>query len=178
MMRAGRPAARVLGFAANQANKVSGQRQRRHQQRRVVVGLRVRGQVIEDAVHLAVISGSCGQQAEVGIEARRVGVVIAGAEVRVAPRHAIRIAPHQQRQLAVRLQAHNAVKDLHARIFKIARPANIRGFVEARHQFDDDRDFLALRGFDQGGEHRRIGAGAIERLLDGDDIRVFRCRLQ
>ncbi len=83
------------------------------------------GEVIEDAVHARGDLRIGGEQAEVGIEARRDGVVVAGAEVRVTADRAVGIAPHQQRQLAVRLQPNDAVEDLHAGVFKVARPADV-----------------------------------------------------
>ena len=82
------------------------------------------------------------EQAQVGIDARRGGIVVAGSDVGVAA-HAIGIAAHEQRQLAMRLQADQSVKDLHAGVFHFARPANVVGFVKARFQFDHRRDFLA-----------------------------------
>ena len=114
-----------------------------------------------------------GEQAEVGVEAGRDGVVIAGAEVAVAARDSIFVPAHEQSELAVRLEAYDAVEDLHAGIFHAARPTDVGGFVEAGHELDDEGGFLGGGGFDERGEDGRILAGAIERLLHADDGGIF-----
>ena len=106
-----------------------------------------------------------------------IGVVVAGAQMAVAAGHAVLVAAHQHGQLAMRLQAHHAVKDLHAGVFHAARPANIRGLVEARHQLHHHRRFLGGAGLGQRLEHRRIVAGAVERLLHRHHGRILRALL-
>ncbi len=125
----------------------------------------------------SVICGIAGQQAQVGVEPRCHRVVVARAQVAIAARHAVLVAPHQHGQLAVRLQSHHAVEDLHAGVFHAARPADVRSLVEARHQLDHQRRLLGRRGIDQGLEDRRILAGAIERLLHAHHRVVFRSLL-
>ena len=83
-----------------------------------------------------------GQQTQVGVNARGGGVVIARTNMRVATCHSIRIPPRQQGQLAMRLQADEPMKNLNSGVLQIARPANIRRFIEARLQLHDRRDFL------------------------------------
>ena len=168
---------RVLLLAADEAQKTLGHGERRHQQRAVVVDLGVRGEVVEDHVHALGNLRIAGEQAQVGVEARGDGVVVAGAEVAVAAGHAVFVAAHQHGQLAVRLQAHHAVKDLHAGVFHAARPADVRRLVEARHQLHHHRGFLGRAGFGQRLEHRRVVAGAVERLLHGHDGRILRALL-
>ena len=118
-----------------------------------------------------------GQQAQIGVEARRYGVVVARAQVAIAPGHAVFVVAHQHGQLAMRLQPHDAVENLHARVFHAARPANIRRFIEARHQLHHDRRFLGGAGFGQRLKHRRIVAGAVKRLLHRHYGRVLRALL-
>ncbi len=142
-MRAGRPAAACSCFAVDQADEALGQGKRRDQQRAVVVGFGVGGEVVENAVHRCRDLRIGGQQAEIGVETRRIRVVVAGAQMRIAAGDAIGIAAHQQGQLAVGLQADDAVEDLDSGIFQIARPADIGGLVEAGHQLHHRRDFLA-----------------------------------
>ncbi len=177
-MCAGRPAWACSCLAADEAQEALGHGERRHQQRAVVVDLGVRGEVVEDHVHALGDLRIAGEQAQVGIEARGDGVVVAGAEVAVAAGHAVFVAAHQHGQLAVGLEAHHAVEDLHAGVFHAARPADVRGLVEARHQLDHQRGFLGGRGLDQRLEHGRVVAGAVERLLHGDDGRVLRALLR
>ena len=51
MMCAGRPASGVLRLAMDHADGALGQGERRDEQRSVIVRFRVRGEVVEDAVH-------------------------------------------------------------------------------------------------------------------------------
>ena len=155
----------VFLLAADQAQEALGHGQRRHQQRAIVVDLGVRGQVVEDHVHPLGNLRIAGQQAQVGVEAGGDGVVVAGAQVAVAAGDAVFVAAHQHGQLAVGLEADDAVKDLHTGVFHAARPADIRGLVEAGHQLDDQRGLLGGGGLNQRLEDGRVVAGAIERLL-------------
>ena len=62
---------------------------------------------------------------------------------------------------------------MRADFLELGCPADVRLLVEARHQLDDDGDFLAvLRGADQRLHQHRIGAGAIDGHLDRDHLRV------
>ena len=173
-MNAGRPALRVRGFAVDQAEEIFSQVQRRDKERRVLRSLGISRQIVEDVVHGVSEMRVAGEQAQVGIEARGRGIVIARAEMGVAANLAVGFAPRDKRQLAMRFQADHAVEHLHACFLQIARPANVRGFVEARLQLDDNRDFFFRRGFDQRAHDRRILAGAIERLLDREHIGILR----
>ena len=68
---------------------------------------------------------------------------------------------------------------LHAGAFEVARPANVRLFVEARLELDERRDRLAGFGsLRQRLDDRAIGRRAIERLLDRDDIRIARSLIE
>ena len=115
-----------------------------------------------------------GEQAQIRVEAGGRRIVIARAEMGVAANLPVGFAPRDQRELAMRFQADDAVKNLHARFLQISRPANVGGFVEARLQLDHHGDFLFRGGFDQRANDGRILAGAIERLLDGKHIGILR----
>ena len=83
------------------------------------------------------------------------------------------LAPHDQGELRVRLVSHHAVHDVRAGFLQAVRKLDVRFFVEARAQLDDDRHVLAgVRGGDQRIDDRRIVAGAIERLLDREHLRI------
>ena len=58
------------------------------------------------------------------------------------------------------------MEDLHAGIFQVARPADVRGLIEARFQFDDRGDFFARGRFNECGDNQGMLAGAVQRLLD------------
>src|SRR3546814_18233234 len=73
---------------------------------------------------------------------------------------------------SVRLPLDEAVDDLHPGAFELVRPEQILLLVEARLQFDDGgHRFARLGRLDQRADDRRLVAGAIERLLDRDDVR-------
>ncbi len=93
----------MLGFAVDQGHALVRQIERRHQKRFVAGVLGVCGQKAEDIMHSAGNFRVRGKQAQVGVHSGGCGVVIAGADVRITAGRAVRIAPHQQRQLAVRL---------------------------------------------------------------------------
>ena len=74
----------------------------------------------------------------------------------------------------MRLEAGHAVDHVDAGVFQPPRPVDVPPFVEAGLQLHQGRDLLAvLGGPGQGADDRRIAAGAIERLLDGQHVRVF-----
>ena len=83
------------------------------------------------------------------------------------------------RQFGMRLQFDEAEHHLRAGAFEIARPAYIGGLVEARLEFDEGGHRLAgFRRLDEGAHDRTVGGGAIERLLDRDDIGIGRRLVQ
>ena len=129
-------------------------------------------ELLEDGVDVAGQLGVVGEVAEVGVETRRVRVVVAGREVRVALQAAV-LAPGHEEQLGVRLQADDAVDDLRADLLEALGPVDVGLLVEARLQLDHGHHFLAAPGrLDQQVHQRRDAAGAIDRLLDRQHVRV------
>src|SRR5579863_866593 len=114
------------------------------------------------------------QQAVVGVQPRRLGVIVAGTQVAVSPQ-ALVLAPHHHDELGVRLEAEYAVHDVGAGLLQLGRYVDVRLFVEARAQFDDDGDVLpALRGLGERIDDGRVAAGPIQGLLDGEHGRIAR----
>jgi hypothetical protein len=72
-----------------------------------------------------------GEVGEVGVDARGDRVIVAGAGMDVS-REAATLAAYHHREFCVRLQFEEAVDDLHAGAFEVARPADVGLFVEAR----------------------------------------------
>ncbi len=67
-----------------------------------------------------------------------------------------------------------AVDHVHAVLLEPARPGDVVRLVEAGLDLHERRDLLAVLG--RPGERpdeRAVAAGAVERLLDGEDVRVF-----
>ena len=71
----------------------------------------------------------------------------------------------------MRLQAEEAVDDVHAALLERARPLDVALLVEARLELDDRRHLLAvLGGARERLDDRRVAARAVERLLDGEHV--------
>ena len=101
-------------------------------------------------------------------------MVVAGAEVAVGA-EALRLLADDQRHLGVGLEVDEAVDHLDAGPLQVARPADVALLVEARLQLDQGGHRLAGLGrLDQRRHDRAAVAGAVERLLDRDHVRVAR----
>ena len=120
----------------------------------------------------APISLVARQQAEVRVQARGLGVVVAGADVQVVA-DAVALAAHDEDALGVGLQRRQAVDDVHAGLLQRAAPLDVRALVEARLDLDEaDRLLAALGGADQRRDERRVVARAVHGLLDREHVGV------
>ena len=129
--------------------------------------LAVAGQVIEKGRGVLAELGVAGEEAQVGVDAGGLRIVIAGGQVDVAA-DAVLLAAHDQGHLAMRLEADEAEDDVDARLFQLARPENVAFLVEAGLELDDRGHLLAVvRRLGQGAHDGRIAAGPVKRLLDG-----------
>ena len=136
--------------------------------RRLVAG----GQIVEQLGQVVADRVVAGQQAEVGIDPRGAGVIVAGADVGVAPEPGV-VAAHHQHDLGVGLEADHAVHDVDADLLQPARPLDVGGLVEARLDLDHDRDLLAVaRRLDQVVDDPGAGRGAVERHLDRQHLGI------
>ena len=150
------------------------QRQRRHRHPLELGRLRIAGDEVEDARHIAPDHRIGGEERQVRVDARGDRMVIAGAHMAIGDELAA-FAPHDHRELGVRLQLDEAEHHLRAGALEVARPADIGLLVEASLQLDQRRHGLA--GFRRLGERRddgRFRRGAVERLLDRDHVRIAR----
>ena len=101
-------------------------------------------------------------------------IVVPRAEMAVTPQHAL-FPAHHQANLGMGLQPLDAVNNLHAGTLKLLRLFQIAGFVKTGFQLHQRRHLLAaLRRFFQGGHDAGVPGGAVQHLLDGDDVRIFR----
>ena len=176
----GRPArARVLGLAIDHREHLAAQRHRRDQQILVVGDLRKAGERVEELRHVGAEFAAAREEAQIGVEARGLLVVVAGAEVHVAP-NAVFFLPHDHQRLGVHFLAGESVDDVRARALQAPRPFDVVLFVEARFELDDDGNlFFVLRRFEQRAHDRRVLArGAVERRLDREHLLVFGGLLQ
>ena len=159
-------------FLLDMLDNAGAQSQRRDRHALEPDGLRVAGHVVEHAGNVARDHRIGGEERKIGVNTRRHRMIVAGADVNVRRKRRALAANHQ-RKLGVGLQLKEAVHHLHAGAFEIARPADVGLFVETRFQFDHGRDrFAGFSGFGKRPYDRQISRGAIQRLLDGDDIRI------
>jgi len=92
---------------------------------------------------------------------------------------ALGFAAHDEAELGVDLEAGEAVDDVDAGGFEFLGPVDVLLFVEAGLELHDGRDLLAeTAGLKEAPHHGRVAAAAVERLLDGDDVRIGRGLLQ
>ena len=72
-------------------------------------------------------------------------VIVARTQVDVAPQ-LVTLPPHDERHLRVGLVTHEPVDDMGTRLLQAVGKRYVGSLVEARHQFDDHRYFLASAG--------------------------------
>ncbi len=123
--------------------------------------LRIPGDEIEDAAHVARDHRIGGEERQVGIDPRRHRVVIAGADVHVAGERPA-FAPHHERELGVSFQLDEAKHHLCARPLQVACPADVGLLVEPRLEFHQGGDrFSRLGRLAQRPHDGRLGRGSI-----------------
>ncbi len=148
------------------------------QQPPVGLAARVAGEPVEQVAQVGPDLRVRRQQPDVLVEPRGLGVVVAGADVRVAAQCVALLADHQG-ELGVRLEADQPVDDVAARLLQLAGPLDVGLLVEARLDLDQHQDLLAGLGrVDQRVHDRGVAGGAVQRLLDRQHVRVGRRLLQ
>ena len=109
----------------------------------------VPGEGVEELGEVGADVGVGGEQPDVLVEVRGHRVVVAGADVAVAPDPGAFLA-HDEQDLGVGLQPDEAVHDVDAGLFELAGPFDVGLLVEAGLELDERDDLLArLRGPDQ-----------------------------
>ena len=132
------------------------------------------GEVVEQVRDVLADLGVRGEEPEVLVLPRRLRVVVAGPDVRVAA-DALGLVTDDERELAVGLQPDEPVHDMAAGLLQLPRPLDVGLLVEAGLDLDDDQHLLArLRGVDEGVDDRGVAGGPVEGLLDREDVRVRR----
>ncbi len=113
------------------------------------------------------------QDPDVFVRRGRLRVVVAGADVAVTA-DAVRLLAHDQQDLGVGLEADEAVHHVRARLFQHSGSLDVGLLVEARLELYERDDLLA--GLRRLGERRDdarlVAAGAVQRLLDREDVRI------
>ncbi len=140
----------MVGFASNLEDHGVVHAERRLHEFLELRGLGQAGELQEQLVHVLPDLIVAGEQAVVGVGTRGPWMIVAGAQVAVAPDSA-RLAPHDHGQLGVRLVADDAVHDVRSGLLQPVRQLDVGLFVETRAQLNDDRHVLAGVG---GGNER------------------------
>ena len=89
---------------------------------------------------------------------------------------AVGLLAHDEQDLAVRLQPDEPVHDVHARLLEAAGPLDVGLLVETGLELDERHDLLALacRLGERRDDAGLVAAGAVQRLLDREHLRVAR----
>ena len=75
------------------------------------------------------------------------------------------------------LQTDESVYDVRAGLLQASCPVNIVLFIEPGFEFHEDGDlFAAFRCIDQRFDNGRVRPGTIQRLFDGQHVRIASCR--
>src|SRR5258707_5258173 len=119
---------------------------RRHEQLSVVSLPRVTREGVEQIADVCADRGAAGDQAKLRVLARGLGVVVAGTHMDV-PANSVRLAPHDHRDLRVRLEGGGAVRHVHAEALELPRPRDVVGFVEARLRSEEHTSELQSRQY-------------------------------
>jgi hypothetical protein len=169
----GRPAfGVVLDLALDPLREARAHVHRRDQEADEGRGPRPPGEEVEERDDVVRDRRVGGEQADVFVELRGSGVVVAGGDVRVAGHPGFLLA-HDQRRLAVRLEAGNTEDDVRADLLEFPGPVQVACLVEPGVELDHARDLLPrLGGPDQRLHERCVVADAIDRHLDRDRQRV------
>src|ERR1043166_5129157 len=99
-------------------------------------------------------------------------MIVASSQVNVAP-ELICVPANDEQRLRMRFQADYSVNNVRARFLETPRPLNIASLVKTRAQLDNSGHlFTSIGCVDQCSDNGRIAAGAIQRDLDGEHLRI------
>ena len=132
------------------------------------------GKAIEGLRQLTRELLAAGEQTQISVNFRRRGMVVPRAHMGIAP-DPLALAADDQHGLCMGLESGHTINNIHSRFAHHAGPLDIRGLVETSLQFNHSRDLLPVpRRRDQCLHNRGIRAGAVERLLDRQHMRILR----
>ena len=148
----------------------------RDQQLPVLALVAVAGEVVEQVGEVGAELGVGGEQPEVLVEGGGLRVVVAGADVAVAP-DPVGLLAHDEQHLGVGLQPDEAVHDVHARLLPATRARSMLA-CSSKRAFSSTSATTCLPDLGrlhQRADQRALGAGgAVDGLLDREHVRVGR----
>ena len=113
-----------------------------------------------------------GEQTKVFIQAAGLGVVVSRADVAVVLELALFLTDNKC-QLAVGLEPNQAIHNVNASFFKLARPADVGLLVKACLDLNQGKNLLAcFCSIDEGLNNGTVTTGAVQSLLDGQHVGV------
>ena len=143
------PGARVRRFALDAREQLGQQLIRRDETsaRQLIRRARAPGELVEQILHVRRQLFVGGEEGQIGVAFRGFGVEVPGADVHESaqPRSPPG-APHDERDLRVVLDAHEAMHHSTARLFQALGPPDVALFVEACLELDERHDVLPLFG--------------------------------
>src|ERR1043166_7953445 len=83
-------------------------------------------ELVEQGLNVGCDPGIRGKQAEIGVQARRVGSEVPAGNVRVAAHAAAGIAAHHERHLRVRLETHETRDDVRSEERRVGKECRSR----------------------------------------------------
>src|SRR6185503_176702 len=165
----------VRGFALDHLQEALPHVHRRDEQFLELRSLRMAGQVMKQVDDVGRYCRIRCEEPDIGVGTRRLDVIVAGADMRVAAQ-SHPVLEHDQRNFGVGLESKYAVGYMCADFFELLRPVQVARFIESCGQLDDAGDLLPrLGGLDQRTHEGRVVTDAIDGHLDRERPGVIGC---
>jgi len=130
------------------------------------------GQLLEDPMNVLANLRIGRQQAEVGVQGSRAGVIVSGAQVHVAS-DALGFTADDHQHLGVGLVPYDAIDHLNTRFLQPCRQSDIGLFIEPSAYLDHGGDvFAGARRINQQMHDLRVNTGPVQSLLDRQHVGV------
>src|SRR5437667_3785679 len=144
----------VVALALDQCNESAMHVERRdHQFFQARIASKA-GESIENSCHFLAQLRLAREQTEVGVNSRCARMIVACAELDVAP-ELVGIAANDEQRFAMRLQTDYAVDHMSSGFFQTTRPLNVARLIEARSQLDNNGNlFSGIRCMDERFDNR------------------------
>ena len=162
----------VLDFVLDGVDDAAADALGGHQQSAVTLLGGHPGQVVEEPRDVLGNDRIGRQQSQVLVLTSGLGVVVASADVGVTTQ-SLALVTDGHSQLAMGLEADHAVDDVDSGTFQYPRPGDVGLLVESGLDLHDGQHLLAgLSGVNEGVDDGGVARGAVQGLLDGQDLRI------
>ena len=131
-------------------------------------------QLLEKLLHIFANLGITGEEPVVRIQPRGALVVVTGAQMDIAAQTAA-FPPYHHAHFAVGFVAYHTVHNLCTNALQVVCELNVGFLIESSAQFDDHKHlFTAGCRICESFDHSRFRSGPIERLTNGQYLRIGR----